>query len=606
MGVRSALLLTPFLCPKTPRELGEELAGRRRSLDAFGMRGGVFLRPPPWGVPTPDPPTLRGWDAGVAGKEFEETALGFLIREAAGKERSDAQRGGRRESAGKWAQALPAVRRPRGVSPECATLGAGSRRSLDTLLLRLRPCLRGSNMHLATYAPSATGKLLSHYDRSIGERDHIDKDGIVYNLAPFSDSRARYRELTEGLEMNGKTRPLADILVTMPKDYAGDDESFFKAAYDHLREKVGEGRVVSAYVHLDEPGAQPHMHFCFVPVVETPVMANDKTQPLRWTRADEKKNPAHKAGEIKRDSKGTVRYRRVQKLDENGRPMVRKTAKCSAIFSKEDMERLHPEMEDAMCKALGVEHVGLLLDEDSADRKLSGLKHNEYVKAKAQIEATKAAAAECRQAAIDEIEAARALIAEAHEATRAAQAEEARAKAAASAAWAEVTTARGERDQAKEAKERYELGIEYAKADLKGLNADIADTKERLECLRRTGDEREKAVESIERAAEEAAGRADDLETVVADVRGFDAAPKAGKLSILDRITSFCNGLRRRFEQVIDRLTARFAEVGEVEEERPGLDEMVGEAKEEAARQAAQYSKPEYCQITQDTHIYTH
>ena len=34
-------------------------------------------------------------------------------------------------------------------------------------------------------------------------------------------------------------------------------------------------------------GAQPHMHFAFVPIVESAVMTNDKAHPLRWTARDE-------------------------------------------------------------------------------------------------------------------------------------------------------------------------------------------------------------------------------------------------------------------------------------------------------------------------------
>ena len=136
---------------------------------------------------------------------------------------------------------------------------------------------------------------------------------------------------------------------------------------------------MSAYVHLDEPGAQPHMHFAFVPTVETVVMTNDKEHPLRWTAKDEEKNPAHRAGEVKRDSKGTVRYRRVPLVGEDGKPVVRRTATASKLFTKRDMAELHPAMERHLCAALGVEHVGMVLDETDRDRKWSELDHDDYV-----------------------------------------------------------------------------------------------------------------------------------------------------------------------------------------------------------------------------------
>lgn len=247
-------------------------------------------------------------------------------------------------------------------------------------------------MHLATYSNSDAGRMLAHYDRSIGERDHIDRDGVVYNLGPETDKgvHERYRELTKGIEIGPKTKPLADWVITKPEGFTGDTGEFFKAVYDFMAETVGEERIVCAYVHLDEPGAQPHMHFAFVPVVETAVMTNDKSKPLRWTKKDEEKNADHKAGEVKRDSKGTVRYKRVPLLGEDGRQVVRRTATASKLFTKKDMAEIHPAIEKHLCKALGVERVGMLLDEKDREQKakktLSKLDHEEYVAVTREIE----------------------------------------------------------------------------------------------------------------------------------------------------------------------------------------------------------------------------
>ena len=134
-------------------------------------------------------------------------------------------------------------------------------------------------MNLRTYSKGDAGRMLAHYDRSIGERDHIDKDGVVYNLAPEYEGgiRARFRELCDGLDIDAKSRPLADWVVTKPRGFEGDIEAFFKSAYEFMAGKVGDGRIVSAYVHMDEPKSAPHMHFAFVPTVEAPVMTNDKS-----------------------------------------------------------------------------------------------------------------------------------------------------------------------------------------------------------------------------------------------------------------------------------------------------------------------------------------
>lgn len=271
-------------------------------------------------------------------------------------------------------------------------------------------------MHLATYSKGDAGKMLAHYDRSIGERGHIDRDGVVYNLAPEFEGgvQARFRTLCAGIEIGVKTKPLADWVITKPEGYHGDTRDFFKSVYDFMAEMVGEERIVCAYVHMDEPGAEPHMHFAFVPVVETAVMTNDKSQPLRWTKKDEKKNPAHKAGEVKKDSKGTVRYKRVPLLGEDGKPVTRRTATASKLFTKADMAEIHPAIEKHLCKALGVERVGMLLDEKDREQKakktLSKLDHEEYVAVTNEIEragrevAELSERSECLRQEVEELE----------------------------------------------------------------------------------------------------------------------------------------------------------------------------------------------------------
>ena len=258
-------------------------------------------------------------------------------------------------------------------------------------------------MHLATYSKADAGKMLAHYERGIGERDHIDPNGVIYNLAPTFEGgiQKRFRELTDGLEIGAKTRPLADFVVTQPKGYEGDLESLFKAVYSSLAARVGDERIVGAYVHVDEPGARPHMHFSFVPVVETPVMTNDKTKPLLWTKKDEHKNSEHVAGTQKTDSKGTPRWKRVPLLDEDGHPVVRRTASASKMFTKQDMKELHPQIEKEVCAALGVESVGLLLGEEDDAKKLSALGHREFERVTATIERKKVEAQQAAQVAAD-------------------------------------------------------------------------------------------------------------------------------------------------------------------------------------------------------------
>ena len=107
---------------------------------------------------------------------------------------------------------------------------------------------------------------------------------------------------------NKTTNVISDWIVTLPQNdkLQGREREFFEQVNEFLTNKVGADNVVGSWVHNDE--TSPHLHFCFVPSCEQTKMTNDKSQPLRWTAADEKRDATHKAGEVKRDSKGTVRY----------------------------------------------------------------------------------------------------------------------------------------------------------------------------------------------------------------------------------------------------------------------------------------------------------
>lgn len=255
-------------------------------------------------------------------------------------------------------------------------------------------------MHLSTFTKSDGGKLIAHDERAIGERDHIDRDGPVYDLAPAHEGgpQAKYQELIADLDLTPKSRPLASFMLTLPEAVPEErGREFFQAAYDFLANEIGEENVVSCFVHLDEPGARPHMAFKFVPRVDTPVMTNDKTRPQVWTAKDEKKNPRHKAGEQKRDSKGTLKWERVPKLDDAGKPIIRHTAVASKMFSKSRLTALHPKMEAALCKALGMEKVGIVLDDDDEKKRFSRMDHETFVKVTAAEEKAKAGLEEVQQ-----------------------------------------------------------------------------------------------------------------------------------------------------------------------------------------------------------------
>lgn len=77
-----------------------------------------------------------------------------------------------------------------------------------------------------------------------------------------------HRCLKQLPHMNRKNLKVGcEWVVTLPKEIpAGSDrdKAFFRATYDFLSQKYGEENIITANIHRDE--AQPHLHFCFIPV----------------------------------------------------------------------------------------------------------------------------------------------------------------------------------------------------------------------------------------------------------------------------------------------------------------------------------------------------
>lgn len=137
--------------------------------------------------------------------------------------------------------------------------------------------------HVEKFGRGASGNMLEHYDRT-KPSDHCILDSSLtcsnYNLAPSDKSQLeRLRDVIgnkqEGVKGWAKCLNRKDVkvmctwVVTMPQDLPANKEAaFFKETYSFLQARYGvEGdkNIISAYVHRDEK--QPHLHFCFVPVV---------------------------------------------------------------------------------------------------------------------------------------------------------------------------------------------------------------------------------------------------------------------------------------------------------------------------------------------------
>lgn len=359
--------------------------------------------------------------------------------------------------------------------------------------------------------------MLNHYTRHAGDPEQtkyryanqdIDQTRTHLNYAIFArdDPAAFVQSKIDGVDVKPKggdkaTNVISDWVITLPKNPAltGREREFFQTAYDHMLETVPEKLVVGAWVHMDEN--QPHMHFCFCPVVHTAVMTNDKSRPLLDAQ-----------GQVKRDKKGTPRYERVQVRDAAGKPVYRSSFGQTKVYTRARMKKFHPDLEKAMEGHFGFK-VGIEL-EDKGEKLLSDLKQPDYIKAKetisrqqSRIRALEAKEVETRGklgALTDEVEKKRSQSADID---------------------LEIGGKTGELDDLRNEIEQKILDLVAAKAECEAVS-------QRLESLR----QREREV----------AGDVAELRPIAAEVRGWEAAGKAERGAILDRIAAQCDGLASR------------------------------------------------------------
>lgn len=126
------------------------------------------------------------------------------------------------------------------------------------------------------FSAGAVRNQLRHNRREIEHSSNPDinpaRQGQDYVLSPdrgMSDYDY-YKERLGQVYVYGRNdvKTMAGWIVTAPQDLAPERyDDFFCTTYDFLANRYGEENIVQAIVHDDE-GGQPHLHFCFVPVVE--------------------------------------------------------------------------------------------------------------------------------------------------------------------------------------------------------------------------------------------------------------------------------------------------------------------------------------------------
>ena len=359
--------------------------------------------------------------------------------------------------------------------------------------------------------------MLNHYTRHAGDHEQtkyryanqdIDQTRTHLNYAIFArdDPAAFVQSKIDEVDVKPKggdkaTNVISDWVITLPKNptLIGREREFFQTAYDHMLKTVPEKLIVGAWVHMDEN--QPHMHFCFCPMVHTAVMTNDKSRPLLDAQ-----------GQVKRDKKGTPRYERVQVRDAAGKPVYRSSFGQTKVYTRARMKKFHPDLEKAMEGHFGFK-VGIEL-EDKGEKLLSDLKQPDYIKAKetmsrqqSRIRALEAKEVETRGklgALTDEVEKKRSQSADID---------------------LEIGGKTGELDDLQNEIEQKILDLAAAKAECEAVS-------QRLESLR----QREREV----------AGDVAELRPIAAEIGRWEAAGKAERGAILDNIVVKCDGLASR------------------------------------------------------------
>ena len=365
--------------------------------------------------------------------------------------------------------------------------------------------------NLAGFDSAAVGNMINHYTRHHGDPEQTKYTYRNQNIDPTrthlnytigdarQDPMAFVREMIAQSDVpprNGAraTNVISDWIITLPKNelLEGREKEFFEQAYDHLREMVGDDRIIGAYIHMDE--GMPHMHFAFVPLVATPVMTNDKSRPLR-----------DKDGNIKYDNKGTMRYERVPKRDEDGNVIMRTSLAQSKMFPRSAMREFHPALERAMEQHFGFK-TGIQLDEKQVvEKALSNVPQQALDATREGLEKELVAPAQAKAAEIVEVakqdakgwqdaaeqakDECRQEIAKAEvEHAKAAQAQTVAQQAAQAAAQAQAVE-----QQAKQA-------TEVAKGELAQVQQETQAELERSECLRRDQGEQRAAIAELDRA----------------------------------------------------------------------------------------------------------
>ena len=135
-------------------------------------------------------------------------------------------------------------------------------------------------LRFAKYKGPEISNIEAHNERmkeKYASNPDVDLSRSKYNFH-IVEPTDRYRKMSEALikqyacpRVRSDSVRIVETLVTASHDFfAGmnirEVRAFFQHAVDFLKDELGEDRIVSAVVHMDEK--TPHMHLSFVPITK--------------------------------------------------------------------------------------------------------------------------------------------------------------------------------------------------------------------------------------------------------------------------------------------------------------------------------------------------
>lgn len=129
--------------------------------------------------------------------------------------------------------------------------------------------------HFEKYTLTESRQVCYHDKRKHTDHtEHIDpaRSHLNYDLGPGGDSWEFIQKKIDmsksaGGRVNSRSVIVVSCVVTLPKDFVGDERLFFETAKKHLDKIFGADNCISAVVHKDEQG-QPHIHYKATPVID--------------------------------------------------------------------------------------------------------------------------------------------------------------------------------------------------------------------------------------------------------------------------------------------------------------------------------------------------